>query len=232
MTNLNNDLIEKRKAEARRKRYKKALCKDINLKSIQTFLAEAQEDASEVGYAVQNDDVFVEALGGDEQEAEEFRTAYDILCGDIERFSDDLQEAWVPDCFDDLLAACAPKESGLMGYDEYETDYYGLEDFDDGPAREECRKRLARMTKTELIDATQQCIKVAVSYLGIKGRYEDLGASLAIIRAQNDGIVGAVTRIEELYDKTYGCDPSERNYPLCREFDSIAAVLPAECWLR
>lgn len=226
-----DNLIERRKTLARNKRFKKAICKDINLDGIRNFLYDAESDADEIGYATQNDDAFVDALGGDEEEAFEFVSAYSALCNDMEQFQNDLDQCWVPECFDDLFAACAPGRDGLMGYDEYECDYYGLDTYTQDLAQQEAEKRLLRLTKTDLIAAMQQCVKIAVSYLGIRSRYEDLSASIAIIRAQNDGLLGALKRIDELYDMSQRDDYSY-DYKKQREFDKLANGLPAECWLR
>ena len=224
-------LIEHRKDEAKKLRYKKPMCRELNLYAIREFLSDAGEEASEIGYAMCNDEAFTDALGGDEEEAFEFRNAYGTLCADMEHFAEDLDEQWVPECFDTFFAAVANKGDVMLGYDEFECDYYGLGGYEADAAREEAATKLKRMTKADFIDAAQQCFSIAVAYLGLRSRYEDLASSLAIIRVQNDGLLGAVKRLEELYEMSQG-QGFDWNWKLQREFDDIAQHLPDECWTR
>ena len=61
---MTDNLVEARREKARNRRYKKAIAKDLNLETINAFLYETRNEVEEIGYTVENDDVFVDALGG------------------------------------------------------------------------------------------------------------------------------------------------------------------------
>lgn len=228
---MTDNLVEARREKARNRRYKKAIAKDLNLETINAFLYETRNEVEEIGYTVENDDVFVDALGGDEDEAFEFRQAFSMLASDIEAFQDDLSEQWVPDCFDTFFAATSGSE--LLGYDEMEQDYFGFDgQFMASAAQREAEKRLIRLAKHELIDAAGQCLRIAVAYLGIRSRWEDLSASLDLLRGVNNGLLSSIKRIEELYAlaNKYGIGMWDNKTE--HEFDALVATLPEECWLR
>lgn len=73
-------------------------------------------------------DSLINALDGDEDEACEFKMMFADLCAECEQMSEDLNEEWVPECFDIFFVAAGAGEDygGLLGYDSYEGDYFGL----------------------------------------------------------------------------------------------------------
>ena len=78
------------------------------------------------------------------------------LCAECDRMRDDLDEEWIPDCFDRFFVAVGAGEDfvGLLGYDTYEQDYFGLS-CTEAWAEDESKKVLKRMTKDELIAAAR-----------------------------------------------------------------------------
>lgn len=221
----------KRIEKARNLRYKRAVAVGMNIGDIGQWVWEAFDGLEDAAYVAQNDEMFLRAFDGDEEEAFEFRMAFNALSGDIQRFREDLDEAWIPDCFDDLFCACAGDGYEFAGYDVVEQDYFGLDSYAAEAGQDEARKRLERLTKKDLIEAAQGCFRVAVAYLGLRSRYEDLRASLDIIRAQNDGLMKGIKAIEELYDQCSQASYTEK-YSIERKMDNIAAQLPDEVWLR
>ena len=94
---------ELKKHKARQLRYKKPIAKDLNLDTIREKLCDIQEACEEVRWYTDSDDgadSLINALSGDEDEAYEFKMAFADLCAECERMNSDLDEEWVPECFD------------------------------------------------------------------------------------------------------------------------------------
>lgn len=223
-------LIEHRIREARNKRYKKPICKNINMDEINRFCWEAMEASSDVAYAAENKDVFVDAMGGDEEEAFEFRMAFTDLEVDVERFQNDLQETWIPECFDLFFAGVGGDGGGWLGYDAYEEDYMSLDGFEVEAAQREAIKQLARLTKAELLEAAGKCLRIVTAYIALKSRYEDLQAGLNIIRGVNSGLLAVIKQINALYDADMADGLKWGKHQ--QEFNRLVGQLPDECWVR
>ena len=107
------DAEEMKKNKAKKLRYKKPIVKNLNLETIQQDLWDIQESCEEVHWFTDSDDgseTLINALSGDEDEAYEFKMAFADLCAECERMFDDMQEEWVPDCFDILFVAAGAGE--------------------------------------------------------------------------------------------------------------------------
>lgn len=85
---------------------------------------------------------------------------------------EDLEEKWVPECFDILFIAAGVDDAGggLLGWDSFEQDYYGISCVE-SYAEDEAKKKLKQMTKDNLITAVRQCLKIYHSYSGLRNRY-------------------------------------------------------------
>ena len=191
--------------KARVRRYKKPVLKDLNMETIRITLQDIAEASSDIQWAEQDD--MLSQMLGDDDDATEFKNSFGLLAGDTYQMEEELRDDYlVPEFFDLWFAAMGGGE--MLGYDEYEGDYYSLEGrFDEELAQQEARKKLERMTKKEIIDMASQCFKIATNYLSIKSRYEDLSTALDILRGKNSGQLKAAAEIDELYDKMWvnGC---------------------------
>ncbi len=219
--------------KARQLRYKKPLVKDICLDSIQESLRDAQEGCTDALYYFDTeDDTLLNALDGDEEEEHEFKMMFADLEAECERMQDDLNQEYIPECFDMFFAATYSQNMGAMlGWDDYEQDYYGLSLFESEWGSEEARTRMMRMTKKELLDAAKYCIKIFVAYEGLRNRYESLKAALDIIRDTNTAQLHMAQKLNELYDKAN----SEGFYDwkeATREFNNMLAEIPQIEWLK
>ena len=117
--------------KAKQMRYKKPIVKDLNLRAIQEDLWDIQEACEEVRWYTDSEDgtdSLINALDGDEDEAYEFRIAFADLCAECEQMLNDMGNEWIPDCFDLLFVAAGAGEryGGLLGWDSYVSDYFGL----------------------------------------------------------------------------------------------------------
>lgn len=118
---------ETKRYKAKQMRYKKSIAKDLNLDKIKEDLWDIQEACEEIRWYTDSEDgedSLVNALAGDEDETYEFKMAFADLCAECERMQEDLQEEWVPECFDIFFVAAGAGD--LFGWDSYEQDYFGI----------------------------------------------------------------------------------------------------------
>lgn len=229
---------ETKRYKAKQLRYKKPIVRDLNLWTIQHELWDIQEACEDVRwYSDTDEDTLINALDGDEEEAYEFKMMFADLCAECERMGNDLEEEWIPDCFDRFFVAAGAGESfgGLLGYDSYEQDYFGLSG-EEAWAEDESKKVLKRMTKDELIAASRQCFRVYQSFIALRNRYDCLKASMDILRDQNTGYLQMVKRIEDMYEKadkeTEGFRWTFGRRPALDELNRILENMPQEAWIQ
>lgn len=224
---------ETKRLKARQMRYKKPIARDLNLSTIQEELWDIQEECENVRWFCDTDqETLINALDGDEDEAYEFRMMFADLCAECDQMISDLEEEWVPECFDVFFVAAGAGEEygGLLGYDSYEGDYFGL-DCTNAFAEDESKKILKRMTKDELIAATRQCFRVYSSYIALRYRYDCLKASMNILKDQNTGYLQTVKEIEELYSKAE--EEGFREWkPNTKKLNDYLNSLPQEAWIQ
>ena len=140
---------ETKRRKAKELRYKKPIVKGLNLESIRQELWDIEEQCEDVHwYFDSDDDSLLNALDGNEDEAYEFRMMFADLCAECEQMRCDLEEEWIPDCFDRFFVAAGAGDDygGLLGYDTYENDYVGFSCMDVF-AEDESKKALMRLTK-------------------------------------------------------------------------------------
>lgn len=230
------DAEETKREKARQLRYKKPIVRDLNLISIQEELWNIQEECEEVHWYIDTDEeTLINALDGNEDEAYEFKMMFADLCAECERMFEDLHEEWIPECFDRFFVAIGAGEDfgGLLGYDSYEQDYFGLS-CEVTFAEDESKKILKRLTKDDLITAARQCFKVYQSFIALRHRYDCLKAAIDILQDQNTGYLQMVKQIEKVYERAeeeslgFRCDYGES----VRELDRISKNLPQEAWIQ
>lgn len=231
------DAEETKRFKARQLRYKKPIVNHLNLSSIREELWNIQEECENVQwYCDTDEETLINALDGDEDEAYEFKMMFSDLCAECERMRDDLDEEWIPECFDRFFVAVGAGEDfgGLLGYDTYEQDYFGLS-FEETWAEDESKKVLKRMTKDELIEASRQCFRVYQSFISLRHRYDCLKTSMDILRDQNTGYLQMVKQIEEVYERAeretegfkWTCGKQ-----VIYELDRVLGNMPQEAWIQ
>lgn len=218
-----------RREKAKNLRYKRAISADLNFETITSNLWEMQETASNIcWWCTQGDETMLDELIGDEEESYELKMAFSTLDADCYQMIEDLDNEWIPECFDDFFGAIA--QGRMMGYDSYEGDYFGLNDgYETELAQREARERLKRYTKDQLIDAYRTCFRVAVNYLGIRNRYDGLKSYIDILNGVNTGFLSEVKRIEELYELVTVEYPKRENV---LEFERLVGNMPDEVWIQ
>ena len=227
---------EKKQQKAKALRYKRPIARDMNLDFIRTQVWEMQDLISDVQWFMDsdNEENLVAALAGDEDEAYQFRMAFSDLASELEQFEYDLNNEWIPECFDDLFpAAGADNFGGFLGYDTYDHDYYGLSRYEAEIGEKEAEKRICRLTKAELLDAVGACLRVYQAYVGLQYRYDCLEASLNIIREKNLENLKLVKAIEEQYLKA---EESSHHFKFdfgedVSKLDQMLSQVPQEYWV-
>ena len=220
---------KRRKAEALR--YRKPLVKNINLDDIQYELCEISEACHEVSYFTEDTETLLDALDGDEDEAFEFKMMFAELSTECERMYEDLRQEYVPECFDSFFVVVA-KDEGMIGWDNYEQDDYGLSSFESDLAAKEAGKRLERLTKAQLIEAAGQCFKIFSSYVALRHRYDCLKAAIDILHDKNTGYLQMIKRIEELYTAAEQGNLEIWSSEAAKEFDRLLVCMPQEAWIQ
>lgn len=235
MTEAQRKADETKRKKASQLRYKKPIVRDLNLWKIREELCEISDECANVRYYWETDeDTLINAMDGDEDEAYEFKMMFADLCAECEQMREDLEDNYVPECFDLLFVAVGAGEfgGGYLGWDSYEQDYFGINCTDDFIKGEGARQ-LRRMTKDQIIECTHDCLKVLYAYIGIKYRYDNIKAALDILRNANTGHLELVKRIEKLYAEAEKESLAFKwNTPKTQELDAIFEALPQEAWLQ
>lgn len=229
------DAEETKRRKARELRYRKPIVKNINLDFIKEDLSDIACECDNVQYWCDADNgSLIDALDGNEDEAFEFKMMFADLCAECEQIREDLYDDynWIPECFDSFFVAIGAGNSGggILGYDNYEQDYFGIE-CSDSYAEDESAKKLKQLTKDQLIQNAQQCFKIYQAYLGIRHRYDCLKASMDILKDQNTGYLEMVKQIEEVYERAnnngfFDYDKSTRT------LERLASCMPQEAWIQ
>lgn len=236
---------EKRREKARALRYRKPAVRDLNLASIQEQLSDIEEECAEVHWYCDSEDgwdTLLNALDGDDDDAWEFKLAFADLEGECERMRDDLErvtdwDALLTDHFDLFFAGIGAGSvgGGLWGYDDWEGDYYGLEPgWQEKKAEETGREKLKRLTKDQLIDLAGQAFRIAVNFLSLRHRYDNLKAAMDILREQNTALLQQVKAIEELYDQAEAGGFSKYDFTRSeaeKQLDRLLGTLPERAWI-
>lgn len=230
------DAEETRQLKAKNLRYKKPIVKDLNIDKIKEDLWDIQGECEDVRWYTDSEDgtdSLINALDGDEDEAYEFKMAFGDLCAECEKMREDLEWEWVPECFDLFFVAAGAGElyGGLLGYDAYEQDYFGLS-CTEAFAEDEAKKKLKQMTKDDMIAVARQCFRVYQSYIGLRNRYDSLKAAIDILRDRNTGVLQAVKEIERLYEAVSMDKWTRDEYSKeSRDWKRYTDSLPPETWI-
>lgn len=209
-------------------RYKRPALASMGYEALTSELYEIQEACSDVAYYFpQGDDTLLDALDGDEEDAFEFQMAFSELSAKVDRLVEVMYEIGDQQQYDDCTVALIGNRYTLVGFDGYEEDYFQLAGYESHLAESEAGKRMMRHTKAEMLSIIGQSVGTLVAFLDIRQQYDYLKATIDILRGENQSMLQAIKRIEELYDRAQ-MDDWERD---SREFDALVAVLPEKMWI-
>lgn len=211
--------------KAKQLRYKKPMLKELNIETIKDNLYDMIEVCTDIQYYYDDNETLLNALDGDEDEAQEFKMMFSDLAYEVESMLDDLREAWIPDYFNDFCVSICGQNDTVLGYDAYEQDYMGLEWED--YAIEESGKRIARFTKNEIINMSAYVFRILFSYVALQSRYNDLKAAYDILSEKNLNILKTVDKINEIYENAM--DSIHQKDMVT--WEKLTGQLPQETWL-
>lgn len=215
--------------KARALRWKKPLVQELNLDEIRAQLSDMDQDCSNVRwYLGQQVDDLDELLG--EDDAGEFKASFTALAWDIERILEQFNDIWVPDYFDDFLAAVHPEGHDLYGYDSYEDDYFRLDTYESEYACQQASDRIQRRTKKEIIDCAHVVIGIICQFVSVKYRFDSLSAAFDVLTERAEKTLQAAREIETLYEAAER-EGFEEYREATRSFDRLLRELPDRYWL-
>lgn len=215
--------------KAKQLRYKKPLVEELNLDEINSNLYDMAEACGNVRWYLGDQAEALSDLIGDD-DASEFEASFSSLYVDIERLQQDLNDIWLPDYFNDFMAAVIPSGTQMLGYDSYEEDYFKLGSWESEIACREASERMTKKTKKELIECAHTVISVIVAYMAIKYRFDSLSAAADVLMEKSEKELRAVKEIEEAYKKAAE-DDFKVWYESTRNFDRLLKELPDKMWI-
>jgi len=226
------DAEETKRKKARELRYRKPIVRDVNLDFIREELYEISCECDVVRCYFDSDESLVNALDGNEDEAYEFKMMFGDLCAECEQMQEDMSIEYIPECFDSFFVAIGAGGigGGLLGWDSYEQDYFGLQ-CADSYTEQESAKRLKQLKKDQIIQSAQACFKVYHTYIGLRHRYDCLKASMDILTDQNTGYLQVVKQIDEVYKKANE-DGFRYWKQSTKDLEWLANCMPQEAWLQ
>lgn len=214
------------KAEiARELRYKKPILEQLNYEAITNELWDIQSKCDELLYMEDVDrGAILDALDGDEDDAEEYRMTFADISADCERLISVMSENNVEENFDIFLVTANGGFYRTVGYDSYEADYFLLSGYESEWARSEAAKRLMRLTKQEIIELARKVFGVIAAYTDLVQHYDKLEAVYNLVKGENAELLSAVKRIDEAYERYI-----ETQDVLA--YDDVLYRLPDRAWL-
>ncbi len=219
--------------KSRELRYKKSVAEGFNIDDIRSELRDLQNEMDDVRYYADGDeDELIEALDGDEEEAYEFKMLFSELAAEAEKLDNLIYDYHTDyaDLFDTFFAAVAGGAVELLGYDDYEDNYYQMTTFEQELGESEAEKRLLRMTKQDIISAARRCFGIASAFLNIRYKAEYLRAAMDVLKDKNHAFLEAVKGIEELYDAADRDGWGEFSKTV-KDLDKALNALPDRVWV-
>ena len=216
--------------KAKNIRYKKGALSLIQRERLSDVIYELQEECSYLLYE-EDKSALVDALGGDEEELHEIRLCLADLEGNCEILIDRLRDGYVTEYFDDYLVGSLGNTQSVVGYDQYENDYFHITGFVAELAQRESGKRLMRLTKEQLIAIGGQCFGILISYLDLRHEYNCLTAVFGLIKDERKKLLDKVETVMTVYEQWAASEPySKERRESERRLDNAISLLPDKVW--
>lgn len=225
-----------KETQTRKLRYSKCLLEKFNFEEICNDLYEIQEQCDSVRYMVEDEDVLVQALDDNEDEAYEFKMAFRELSAKCETLYENLyhmqNENYYPDSYFDEFFAGVANGSGMKyyAYDVSEEDYYAVTSFEGKICSQEAQKKLMRLKKDELISCANRCFRIMTAYLDLKYRYDYLSAAMQILNDEQKGILDMVKELDVAYEEA-DKDDWYLYGNAYKRFDKLLESVPERMWI-
>ena len=218
--------------KARHLRYKRPALQMLNWEAITDRLYEISNRCDELQWAMEDDEALLDAMGGNEEEAFEFRMAFGDLSASAEELLQTLNDRYIgvePEDFDAAMAGLIGNRYSMVGYDNFQEDYFNLVGYQRDLAVSDAGKRLMRHTKPEMISVIGQCIGITLAFLDVRQKYDYLSASFDILKEQDHAVLDTIKGVEAVYDEAEqqgGWSPIQE-----KQFELLVEYLPAKVWV-
>ena len=218
--------LEAAKQKAINLRYRRPALSSLGWERLNMELSEIEEDCDSVAWAARDGESLLDALDGNEDEAYEFQMAFADLSGRAQQLRDALEEnPDMEDYYDDCTVALIGNTYDVVGFDSYEEDYFSLTRYEADLGTTEAGRRVSRWTKAEMIAHIGQCVGTMLAFFDLRQQYENLKATMDIIKGENVSVLQTVSQIEDEYEKA--CD----DWRDCGTFDKLLKSLPDRAWI-
>lgn len=236
-------------------RFRKPALANMGYFDITEGLQEIQDECDRIHWWIDNDqDLLVNALNG-EEEAFNFRFAFSDLEADCTRMQENLMQlGWkfsnyedeyddddeakgIELAFNDMTVALIGNRYNLVGFDDYEMDYFSLTGFDKRNAETTAAKRVMRMTKKEMLENIGGCMGIVLAYMDLQYKFDRLSATMDILQDKNQTMIDTIKDIEKAYAEWAKYTEFYHGYEICHNqeakehFEKLLEELPQEVWL-
>ena len=206
------ELRELKAEKSRKLRWRKPMLEDLGYYSIRQGLEEISEACYDVEWLFDNDneDFIYEALEDAYEDYDEFKDAFLMIRLDADELQERFEEMChnqypyegdMEDYYNDFTVALIGDRYNLLGYDEFQQDYYHLFEYEKGVAVTEAGKRVMRCTKADMLSRIGQCIGIAFSYYDLRQRYDYLKNTFDMLRGENVSAIQVIRGIEKAYEE-------------------------------
>jgi hypothetical protein len=155
----------------------------------------------EAGYFIEADrDELLPALDYDDELLDDIIFSLSDLMARLENIGDELRNSYVTEYFNDYLVGSLGKYQQVSGYDQYETDYFSLCEYEAEAAQRESGKRLMRLPKEKLIAIGGQCFGILIAFLDLKHEYDCITSVFGLIKDERNRLLDTVSTINMAYE--------------------------------
>ena len=200
--------------------WRKSMPQKLNLDSVRESLGELSDNGDSYGY--ERNPAWCPDETGYYQE---YKPLFDDLAAGAEDLLNAISDwGWnLSQNWDDMTVALLGDTQRVLGFDAVQQDYFGMLCHAQAWAVEGAGKRVARLSKPDLLRCFGQVLTVLVSFMDIKAAHDCL---ISIVE-ELDGRSALLGRKNDEINRLYG-DLTGKNG---EEFDRIIEGLPQRMWV-
>ena len=193
--------------------WKKSMLKGLDYSNIVRRLYEITDNGDPFGYDTEESGYY-----------QEYKEQFDDLSYGAYRLVEALEEYDVSDNWDDMTVALLGYQEEVLGYDAVEANYHHMADpYCEDLAVREAEKRIARLTKSELIRTFRTVMSTLVMFFDIKSAHDCLTSIVQELDEHSIILTQKNDEINRLYKDLTGKNEDQ--------FDAIIERLPQRMWV-
>lgn len=202
--------------------WRKSMLKKMSLSDITDMLEEIVDNGDPCGYEYGDESGYYAEYKDqfDELSAQAGILQEEIMNAICNKYEDEYEFA---DQWNDITVAMLGELFTVMGYDSVEMDYYGILNSEEEWAQEEARKRLERLTKTQLLDRFAFVWKTMLLFFDLKTAHDCLTAIVEELDEKGALLEKKNEAMDRLYEDITGKAGDD--------FDTIINNLPQRMWV-